>query len=89
MVVSGVTEPMRQQLQLPDRRGVVVESVSGKAAREAGIQQGDIILSLNNTQITDVKQFNELVKGLPADRTVALLVQRDTGPLFLALHVPE
>ena len=89
MVISGVTEPMRQQLQLPDRRGVVVESVSGKAAREAGIQQGDIILSLNNTQITDVKQFNELVKGLPADKTVALLVQRDTGPLFLALHVPE
>jgi len=89
MVISGVTEPMRQQLQLPDRRGVVVESVSGKAARDAGIQQGDIILSLNNTQITDVKQFNELVKGLPADRTVALLVQRDTGPLFLALHVPE
>ena len=89
MVVSGVTEPLRQQLQLPDRRGVVVESVSGKAAREAGIQQGDIILSLNNTQITDVKQFNELVKGLPADKTVALLVQRDTGPLFLALHVPE
>lgn len=89
MIVSDVTEPMRNQRQLPNRQGVVVESVTGSAARDAGIQQGDIILSINNIEVRDSSQFNQLIKELPADKTVAMLVQRDTGPLFLALHVPE
>jgi serine protease Do len=89
MIVSDLTKTMQKQLQLPNQRGVVVESVTGNAAREAGIEQGDIILSINNIEIVDSSQFNQLVKQLPANRTVALLVQRDTGPLFLALHVPD
>jgi serine protease Do len=67
----------------------VVESVTGRAAREAGIQQGDVILSLNGIEVDDVAQFNKLVAELPADKTVALLVHRNTGPIFLALRVPN
>lgn len=89
MMVSEVNEQIRKKYQLSSRRGVVVESVTGQAAREAGIQQGDIILSMNNIGVEDVPQFNKLVSELPADKTVALLVHRNTGPIFLALRVPE
>jgi serine protease Do len=88
MMVSEVTEQIKKHYRLPARKGVVVESVTGRAAREAGIQQGDIILTLNGVEVQDVPQFNQLVADLPADRTVALLVHRNTGPIFLALRVP-
>ncbi len=88
MMVSEVTEQLKRRHKLPSRQGVVVESVTGQAAREAGIQQGDVILSLNGVDVQDVAQFNKLVSELPADRTVALLVHRTTGPIFLALRVP-
>ncbi len=89
MMVSEVTDAMRQSYGLPVRGGVAVESVTGQAAREAGIQQGDIILSLNGIEVDSVPQFNQLVADLPADRTVAVLVHRNTGPIFLALRVPD
>ncbi|MCU7892968.1 MAG: DegQ family serine endoprotease [Candidatus Thiodiazotropha sp. (ex Ustalcina ferruginea)] len=89
MMVSSVSEQLRKQLRLTNRKGVLVESVTGLSAREAGIQQGDIITMINNREVEDVEQFNQLVKALPTDKTVALLVHRDTGPIFLALHVPE
>jgi serine protease Do len=88
MMVSEVTEQIKKHYRLPSRKGVVVESVTGRAAREAGIQQGDIIQTLNGVEVQDVPQFNQLVADLPADRTVALLVHRNTGPIFLALRVP-
>ncbi|MEJ2610080.1 MAG: DegQ family serine endoprotease [Candidatus Thiodiazotropha sp.] len=87
--VSAISESLRKQWNLSSRRGVVVESVTGQAAREAGIQQGDIITMVNNIDIETVEQFNSLAKELPGDKTVALLVHRDTGPIFLALRVPE
>ncbi|MEJ2454482.1 MAG: DegQ family serine endoprotease [Candidatus Thiodiazotropha sp.] len=89
MMVSEVTDAMRKSYGLPMRGGVAVESVTGQAAREAGIQQGDIIISLNGIEVESVPQFNQLVADLPADRTVAVLVHRNTGPIFLALRVPS
>jgi serine protease Do len=89
LMVSSVSEQIQQQLRLASRRGVVVESVTGQAAREAGIQQGDIITMINNTDVESVEHFNRLVKELPGEKTVALLVHRNSGPIFLALHVPK
>jgi serine protease Do len=88
MAVSKLTPEQRKELETPADKGVIVESVTGQAAREAGIQQGDVILMLNNQEITDVAQFNQLVQELPAGKTVALLVHRTTGPIFLALRTP-
>ncbi|MEW8507049.1 MAG: DegQ family serine endoprotease [Candidatus Thiodiazotropha sp.] len=89
LMVSKVSPQLRKQLRLPSRHGVVVESATGQSAREAGIQQGDVILMINQREIEGVEHFNKLVKELPADKTVPLLVHRNTGPIFLALRVPE
>jgi serine protease Do len=89
LMVSNISEQIQKQQHLPSPRGVIVESVTGKAAKEAGIQQGDVITMINNTDIENVEHFNRLVKELPGEKTVALLVHRNTGPIFLALHVPQ
>ncbi|MCU7943179.1 MAG: DegQ family serine endoprotease [Candidatus Thiodiazotropha sp. (ex Cardiolucina cf. quadrata)] len=89
LMVSSVSPQVQKQLRLPSQRGVVVDSVTGQAAREAGIQQGDIIIMINQQEIEGVEHFNRLVKELATDKTVPLLVHRNTGPIFLALRVPE
>ncbi|MCU7880603.1 MAG: DegQ family serine endoprotease [Candidatus Thiodiazotropha sp. (ex Lucinoma aequizonata)] len=89
LMVSSISEQLRKKLRLTNRKGVLVESVTGQSAREAGIHQDDVITMINNREVESVEQFNQLVKELPTDKTVAILLHRDTGPIFLALHVPE
>jgi len=44
---------------------------------------------VNNIAIESVAQFKKVVDGLPAGKSVPLLVQRGSGPHFLALKIPE
>ena len=83
--VSNVPDELQ-----PQTRGVTVNEVEqdGPAA-EAGIQPGDIIVRLNNQEITNRKQFLALVKELPVDKPLPVLVKRGDGALFLALTIPK
>ncbi len=67
--------------------GVLVLSVDTGAAKKAGIRRGDVILMLNNQEITDVAQFSALEEGLPSGKSIRVLVQRGKAPLFLALKL--
>jgi serine protease Do len=60
--------------------GLVVEESSGRAA-EAGIQQGDVVLSVNGTPVQSVSQLRDLVQS-HADQ-VALLIQRGESRIFV------
>ncbi|MGO9443247.1 MAG: DegQ family serine endoprotease [Thiobacillaceae bacterium] len=75
-----------RQLQPDERResglhsGLVVEDASGAAAR-AGIQPGDVILSVNGTRVREVDQVRDLVAK--AGKSVALLIQRGDTRIFV------
>jgi serine protease Do len=60
--------------------GLVVEDAQGPAA-EAGIQPGDIILSVDGTSLQSVAQLSKIVQE--HDKLVALLIQRGSGRLFV------
>ena len=60
--------------------GLVVEESSGRAA-EAGIQEGDVVLSVNGTPVNSVEQLRGLVHG--HDNQVALLIQRGETRIFV------
>jgi serine protease Do len=57
-------------------QGVAVDQVEGAAA-EAGIEPGDVILRINDTDISSPKQYAQVVKGLDKSRPAVLLVSRD------------
>ena len=71
--VAPVPANVKERERVSD--GVLVTAVSGPAAA-SGIAEGDIILTLNDTDIKDPAQFAKLVSGLEKSRAAALLVQR-------------
>ena len=59
--------------------GVLIEAVSGPAAR-AGLQPGDVVLSVNGSEVKTVAELRNLVKD--AKDEVALLVMRGDARIF-------
>lgn len=57
-------------------QGVVVDQADGAAAA-AGIEPGDVILRINDTDVSSPKQYAQIVKGLDKSRPAVLLVSRD------------
>jgi serine protease Do len=82
--VVDLTEAQRRELDV--RGGVRVESVEGAAAR-AGIQVGDVILQIGNTQVTDSAQFVSLAGKAEKERsTVSVLVRRGNWVNYLLIR---
>ena len=73
----------------PEGKGVKVDEIGEGPAARAGMQPGDIILNLNNQEVTDSRQFEALLKDLPVDKPFPVLIQRDGNPLFLAMILPK
>jgi serine protease Do len=60
--------------------GLVVEDAQGRAA-EAGIQPGDVVLSVDGTPVQNVAQLRKMVQE--HDKQIALLIQRGDARLFV------
>jgi serine protease Do len=86
--VANLNAEQRAQLEVP-KNGVLVLGVKPGPAYDAGIRRGDVILRIQDQTIKDVKHFNEVVKSLPKGKSVAALVQRRGGSLFLALKLKD
>jgi len=85
----AVREASASELSRLDlKAGVVVTQVSEGPARQAGIQAGDILVTLHNTPINSAADLADAAAALPEDGTVAALVNRDGTPRFLALKLP-
>ena len=85
--VADLTDEQRSTSELTSG-GVVVQQVGKGAAKDAGIEVGDIILRIKNQAIRSAVDFEAVVKSLPANQSVAVLIQRRGNPIFLALK-PE
>ncbi|HPA90271.1 MAG TPA: DegQ family serine endoprotease [Quisquiliibacterium sp.] len=83
LVVSEIPEERRAQLRI--RGGVIVDSAEGAAAR-AGLRAGDVLLSLDNQDITGVKQFNDLVAKADKAKAHVLLVRRGDNASFVPIR---
>jgi len=81
--VSDLTAAQKRELKT--EAGVLVEFAEGRAA-SAGIRQGDVILQMNNVEITSAGQFNGLVAKLDAKKPVALLVRRENVSRYLVIR---
>ncbi|MDD5754147.1 MAG: DegQ family serine endoprotease [Methylococcales bacterium] len=86
ITVSELTNEQRQLLQIP-HNGVLVQDVAKGASRDAGLQRGDVILRIQNIIVRDLNDFDKIVKRLPTGVSIAVLIQRQGNPVFLALKL--
>ena len=77
LALRPLTPEERQQAGVPG--GLLVEDAQGRAA-DAGIQPGDVVLSVDGTPVETVAQLRKLVKD--HDKQIALLIQRGDSRLF-------
>ncbi|HDR8858205.1 TPA: Do family serine endopeptidase [Burkholderia territorii] len=82
LALRAATERERQRLGMS--QALVVEQASGQAAR-AGLQPGDIVLSVNGTPVANI---GALMAEIDAARgNVALLVQRGGSRLYVPIEI--
>jgi serine protease Do len=88
LAVQAPDSDTRQQLGLKPGQGVAISGVSGEVAAQAGLQQGDVILMVNQQKISGVAAFHDAIKEIKAGGTVLLLVRRGNQSSFIALTLP-
>ena len=82
VAVRDLTPEERSQADL--KGGVVVQNVAGAAAK-AGIQPGDIVLSINGEPITKSEQLRALVAK--AGKRIAVLIERGDARIFVPVDL--
>jgi serine protease Do len=88
IAVTNPTKEQREKLKV-DVGGALVSDIENGPAYAAGLRVGDVILQMNNEEVTDRAKFHAVVKKLTDGKTVPILIQRHGGPLFLAMKVPS
>jgi serine protease Do len=87
MKVEALGSEAGKRLKIENGVQVVEVDESGPA-RDAGILKGDVITMIDNHAVSSVGDFEEITDELKSGKSVALLVQRRAGPVFLAIR-PE
>jgi serine protease Do len=83
LAVSELSDAQRRELKV--KGGVRVETAEGVAAR-AGIREGDVILSLDNTEVTSSKQFESVIGKLDRDKPVTALIKRGDWVNYIVIR---
>ncbi|HWH48259.1 MAG TPA: DegQ family serine endoprotease [Burkholderiales bacterium] len=84
LTVSELSAEQRKELGIAG--GLLVEDVQGAAAR-AGIRKGDILMALNNQDIKSVEQLTQQLNQFEKAKSVALLIRRGDGALYVPLRL--
>ncbi len=86
IIASDLTVEQRKKLEIKEN-GVIVKSIKPGPALDVGIKQGDVILRIQNNVVRNVAGFDKIISNLSAGQSVAVLIQRQGSPIFLALRV--
>jgi serine protease Do len=91
--MDEVSEDVASQLQLEKPYGALVVQVvdiQGRSpAREAGIQEGDVIVAWNDHEVRDPATLSRLVAQTAAGSTALVRVRRGNAWLDLSVRVGQ
>ena len=87
LAVRTLTEDERKAARVTGG-GVLVMGIEPGPAQDAGVREGDILLTIQGQQIDSIEKLKETASRLTPGVSVPMLIQRNGGPLFLALEVP-
>ena len=84
--VADLDQDLRQAL---GNRGVLVEGVAPGPASIGGIRAGDTLLMIGRLNVANAAQFNGLIKSLPKNKSLPVLIRRDDRLRFIVITLPE
>jgi serine protease Do len=73
MSITDLTDTQKRDLKL--KGGVIIESIDAPAS-QAGLREGDVILSIENAEILDSKQLSAITSKLDTSKPVRVLARR-------------
>ncbi|HCJ66740.1 MAG TPA: hypothetical protein DHV62_05285 [Elusimicrobia bacterium] len=86
MKVSNFNSELGEKYGLPkEEKGVVIIAVEpGSKAEEIGLEEGDLIKSINRKQVAEVKDFNEITKKVKLSEGIVFDLNRRGKLLYLS-----
>lgn len=82
--VSELSDSKKKDLNI--KGGVEVTGLGDGPLARAGIRPGDVIIRVADADITGVKQFEALVKGLDANKAVPVFIRRADSTLVVPVR---
>ena len=76
-----------EKRQLEINNGLLVEDMRQGIASRSGMRPGDIVLGINNQDVTTVSRFNQLLGKIKKGRNIALLVRRGNTTSFITMKL--
>ena len=87
-VLGLAVQELGPELKNQGMSGVMVTDLEpGGLAEEAGIQQGDVIVSVNQKRVRNLAEYQRAVRDASARGAVALLVRRGSASIYFALKL--
>ncbi len=84
--MQDINDELAQYLNLSEMKGVLVKKVADKSpAQSVGIQNGDIILSIDNKTILSEKDYQATIRGFTAGEALNIKIKRNEKTLAVSM----
>jgi Do/DeqQ family serine protease len=78
ITVQNMDESLARYLEVPGNKGIVIKTVEPKSpAKKAGMQESDIILSIDNKKINSIDDYKSVTKSITAGDTLQAIFWRN------------
>jgi len=90
MTVEEITPPMARNFSLSVTSGLIIVQVQRNSpAAEAGLQQGDIILEVDQNEPGRLSDFYKMIRKYKKGDTILFLIKRGESTIYLTLKIEE
>jgi serine protease Do len=83
LVVADLTDAQKKEMKI--KGGVRVDGAADLAAR-AGIREGDVIIAVGNTEISNVREFDAAVAKVDRNKPIPVLLRRGELATYLLIR---
>jgi S1-C subfamily serine protease len=86
--VENLTEETRKHFQTLAREGVVISEIDSRSdLANIGARPGDVIRQIDDSAITDKKEFEKAIVKYRQKRSVVILLQRGDQGYYITLKL--
>jgi serine protease Do len=87
MSVQEITPEIAEHLGLAGTTGVIVTGVKAEGpAKQAGIQENDIVLQVNKTRISDLENYIDVMSKVSSNKSVLVLIKRGKSQFYVVIR---